>query len=48
LVEKHTEAVQEVVTYIKRFPDKEIGAFKIGALLPVMNNFHGDIYLNGE
>ncbi|XP_062589988.1 uncharacterized protein LOC134251597 [Saccostrea cucullata] len=46
LVEKHTEAVQEIITYITRWPDKEIGNFKIGALLPIMNHFHGDVYLN--
>uniref|UniRef100_K1PXN4 Uncharacterized protein n=1 Tax=Magallana gigas TaxID=29159 RepID=K1PXN4_MAGGI len=46
LVEKHTEAVQEIMAYIKQWPEKEIGSFKIGSLLPILNNFHGDVYLN--
>ncbi|XP_048776174.2 uncharacterized protein LOC125680539 isoform X2 [Ostrea edulis] len=46
LVEKHTDAVQEVVTYIKRWPEKEIGMFKIGTLLPIMTHFHGEVHLN--
>lgn len=46
LVEKHTEAIQEIVAYIKQWPDKEIGSFKIGSLLPILNHFHGDVYLN--
>lgn len=48
LVEKHTEAVQEIMAYIKQWPDKEIGSFKIGSLLPILNHFHGDVYLNGK
>lgn len=48
LVEKHTEAVQEIEAYIKQWPDKEIGSFKIGNLLPILNHFHGDVYLNGK
>lgn len=48
LVEKHTEAVQEIMAYIKQWPDKDIGSFKIGNLLPILNHFHGDVYLNGK
>ncbi|XP_078324238.1 uncharacterized protein LOC111123999 isoform X2 [Crassostrea virginica] len=46
LIEKHTEAVQEVLNYIKQWPEKEIGNFRIGSLLPILNHFHGDVYLN--
>lgn len=48
LVEKHTEAVLEIVAYIKQWPDKEIGSFKIGSLLPILSHFNGDVYLNGN
>lgn len=48
LIEKHTEAVHKVLNYIKQWPEKEIGNFRIGSLLPILNHFHGDVYLNGK